>query len=387
LSVRGIGKERRVARRPTIRWPAEPPWPGARFWAEQILSGFRDVGVRIEYRDVPQHSSDTRQVLLAEIDDGQGTHTVAFDVDDRPEIVEPVAERALLYFKSQYASDGYPQASVVPAGYHLANNVAYRYLPLLRALRSRRRFRYEVYGRFGLRYGGIEIRREAFEILRAQEGFDFEGSLFRYSGGPDDYPYRTYMFEIPYAKVCVDLPGAGDLCTRLVDYLAVGACVVGPPQSTRLPIRLVDGVHLVHCAPDLSDLAEICAELVRDDEERERIARNARDFFDRYLHRRRLAAYYLEQAAHAGAATASDRRPASRHIPAARERIALDEALVTQAARRRPNRRVRRAAPRLAALAAAAIMLFVALPEMLGDRPYDPRPSAWVHAATGSHQH
>jgi hypothetical protein len=379
-----IGKLRRVSSGLTIGWPIEPPGSGTRFWADQILSGLREIAAAVEPRAIPQFPSTPFHVLLAEIDvdDGGQRHRVAFDLDDWPEIVEPIAESVLLYFKSQYATEGYEQGNVVPAGYHLANNRAYRYLPLLRAIRARRLFRYDVYGRFGLRYGGVEIRRRAFELLRSSEDFRFEGSLYRYPGGPDDYPYRRYLFEIPYAKVCVDMPGAGDLCSRLIDYLAVGACVVGPPLSTRLPIRLVDGVHLVHCSPDLSDLGEICAELVRDEAERERIARNGRDFFDRYLHRRRLAAYYLEEIAHA--ATAST-HPASRHIPAASQRIALDEALAAQAARRGVPRPVRRMLPRVAALAMAAITLFVALPEMLGDRPYDPKPSAWLHVPSVKH--
>jgi Glycosyl transferases group 1 len=384
--VRAIGKYGRVRVGLTIGWPVDLPDSGTRFWAEQILSGLRASGARIDPRQIPQHPPTPFHVLLAEIDDGPKTHAIAFDLDDCSEIVEPIAEDVLLYFKSQYADGGYRQASVVPGGYHLANNAAYRYLRVLRAVRARTRFRYDVYGRFGLRYGGARIRRRAFQVLSARRDFQFEGNLFRYPGGPDKVPYRRHMFDIARAKVCVDMPGGGDLCTRLVDYLAVGACVVGPPPSTRLPIRLVDGVHLVYCAPDLSDLGSICAELVRDDEERERIAWNARDFFDRYLHRRQLAAYYIEQITHASAA-ASDSHPVSRRVPPSPQRIALDEALASQAGRRRTSRPVRRALPRLAALAMAAITLLVALPEMLGDRPYDPRPSSWIHAATGHHRH
>lgn len=377
-------RERRVSGGLTIGWPVEPPGSGTRFWADQILSGLRANGARIELRDIPQHRSPPFQILVAEIDDGQETHTIAFDFDDRPEIVEPIAERVLLYLKAQYATGGYRQASVVPGGYHLANNLAYRYLPLLRAIRSRRPFRYDVYGRFGLRYGGAEIRRRAFELLSAREDFLYEGSLFRYPGGPDDYPYRRYLFEIPRAKVCVDLPGRGDLCNRLIDYLAVGACVVGPPPDVRLPIRLVDGVHLVHCAPDLSDLGDICAELVSDDDERERIARNGRDFFDRYLHRRQLAAYYLTQIVHATATNASGTRPVSRRAPPASERIALDEALALHPRSRAVTRPARRAFSHLAAAATLLLSLFVVLPEALGDRPYDPRPSALLHRASDS---
>lgn len=273
-----------------IRWPAEYPHAGTHFWASQIFNGMRSIGVRIETCDVHQRPGN---VMLLEVCDDEGKHLVAFDNDDSPEIAEDIANNVLVYFKFQYGSDGYEYTNVVPGGYFPANNRVYRYLPLLRALRSRRSFRYDVYGRFGLRYGGAEIRRRAYELLSAREDFRPEISLFKYPGGPDKVPYRTYLFEIPRAKVCVDMPGAGDLCNRLIDYLAVGACVVRPPPSVRLPVQLVDGEHLVYCASDLSDLGDVCAELVRDERERERIASNAREFFDRHLHRRELAAYHL----------------------------------------------------------------------------------------------
>jgi cephalosporin hydroxylase len=46
--------------------------------------------------------------------------------------------------------------------------------------------------------------------------------------------------------------------------------------------------------------------------------------------------------------------------------------------RRRPRSRTRRGAAVLVAAAAIGALLFVGLPESLGDRPYDPRPSAWI---------
>lgn len=282
----------------TIRWPVVEPGPGKHFWDAQLLSGLRAAGARLEFAELPQPFGT--RVLLAELVDAE-PHVVAIDTHDSSEIVGAAAERALVYFKFQYARGGYPHNNVVPGGYVLANNEAYRYLPLLRAIRSLKRFRYDVYGRFGMDRGSADVRRRAFELLSARTDFRFEGNLFRYPGGPTKLPYRRYLFEIPRAKVCVDMPGGGDLCTRLVDSLAVGACVVGPPHRVRLPVPLVNGEHIVHCAPDLSDLGDVCAELVRDDERRERIARNARDYFDRYLHRRRLGEYYLREVAVAGA--------------------------------------------------------------------------------------
>lgn len=174
-------------------------------------------------------------------------------------------------------------------------------------------------------------------------------SLFKYPGGPEKVPYRSYLFEVAQAKVCVDMPGAGDLTTRLVDYLAVGACIVRPAPSVRLPVKLVDGEHIVYCARDLSDLGDVCARLVGDDDERERIARNARDFFDRNLHRDRLGAYYVREIA-----VASERE--------------LDP---TVRNRRRLGRRTLRTLAGVFLLALFLVDVFVVIPEKLGDKPFN----------------
>ena len=286
-------RARADARELVVGWPDHEPSPGTHFWADQVVAGLRANGVTVEPREIPQ-LADTF-VVLTEVSDGHSVHTVVFDPEDGPELVSGLSDEVLVYFKLQYQDPGYGDPRVVPGGYLLANNIAYRYLPLVRALRNRRRFRYDVYGRFGLRYGGVEVRKRAVEILSARSDFRFEGNLFKYPGGPEKVPYRQYLFEIARAKVCVDMPGAGALCTRLIDYLAVGACVVGPRPAARLPVPLVDGTHVVHCADDLSDLGDICAELVNDGAERERIARNGREYFDRHLNRRQLGSYYLTQ--------------------------------------------------------------------------------------------
>jgi hypothetical protein len=46
-------------------------------------------------------------------------------------------------------------------------------------------------------------RRDPLHPIRLR----YEGSLFKYDGGPDNVPYRRYLFEVAHAKVCVDLPG------------------------------------------------------------------------------------------------------------------------------------------------------------------------------------
>jgi hypothetical protein len=112
------------------------------------------------------------------------------------------------------------------------------------------------------------------------------------------------------------MPNGGDLTMRLVDCLAVGACVVRPRMKVRLPVPLVGGEHVVFCERDLSDLGDTCARLVADGRERERIARGGRDYFDRYLHRRQLGAYYLHEIHRAWASGGAEPRQ-ERSAPAA----------------------------------------------------------------------
>jgi Glycosyl transferases group 1 len=354
-----------VPRDLAIWWPLEYRHPGAHFQADQLFGGLLELGLPVELADIPQPAET---VVLFRVG-GDESDLVAFDQDDRQEIVEAIADRVLVYFKQQYANEGYRHPNVVPAGYMPANEVLYRYLPLLRTIRALKLFRYDVYGRFGLRYGNQHLRRRAHEMLSSRTDFRYEGSLFRYPGGPDKVPYRRYLFEIPRAKVCVDMPGGGDLCTRLIDYLAVGACVVKPPPSSRLPIRLVDGVHVVYCASDLSDLGDVCAELVRDDEEREAIARNARDFFDRHLHKRQLADRYLSAITDAQAGQARTRLRSHQRGRRAAERLQSAERMAAR------TRRAHDTLTRAVVLALLVLVTLVALPEALGDHPYDPRPS------------
>ena len=280
-------------RRLTIGWPARYTWPPADNWLRTIRGGIRSHRVTVDSREIAQPTA-TGAVAILEAETGRNRERFVIDFEDHPRVDEELAADAALYFKLNYATVGYPQENVVPGGYICGNPVLYRRLRLLRALRGRPRFPWDVYGRFGLRFPS-ETRRRAYEILSTSDAFRYEGSLFRYPGGPDKVPYRKYLYEITRAKVCVDMPNGGDLTFRLVEYLAPGACVVRPRGAVSLHVPLLDGEHIAYCAPDLSDLADVCGHLVREGGERERIACNARRYFDRYLHRRQLAAYYLHE--------------------------------------------------------------------------------------------
>lgn len=269
-----------VLARLTVYWPAKPP-PGIENWVSTIEQGFRRV-VRTETADLPQ---PRRGVVRFEVGLEGERVAVALDCRDASDLVDEHVDSARVYFKMQHREEGYGLAHVLPAGYVPGEPTLYPALAHLRALRRRATPTYDVYGRFGT-HAAQEVRREAVRLLSEQRRFRFEGNLVRIR-------YGRYLREMSRARLCLDLPGQGDFCFRLVDYLAVGSCVVAVRHGNLLPVALRDGREVAYVRADLSDLLEVCERYLRDEEARERLASSARDYFDRYLHREQLACYYL----------------------------------------------------------------------------------------------
>jgi len=265
----------------SIRWPSAYQWPTARLWVDTLLYGLRKR-VRVEFDALPQPYRGT--VLFQFVSRGKA-HDVAVDYSDYAEVNEESAARCAAYFKMQHLREGYGRDSVLPGGYVCDSRKIYLHLARLRRLRDRRLFDFDVYGRFGTEFAR-ETRRRAVEMLRAQDSFRFEGGLKKVK-------YLEFLKEVARSRVCVDLPGEGDFCFRLINYLAVGACVVGPRPRTVLNAPLVDRVHVAHVADDLSDLVEVCRFYVENEEAREEMCRASRRFFEQHLHADNLTAYYL----------------------------------------------------------------------------------------------
>lgn len=266
-----------------IEWPTTYKWPLASKWVESIRRGLAKY-VRIKQTDIPQHSE---HIVMARFLISGQKYDVAIDYSDYPEIDEDCARKSWRYFKMQFSHEGYGTENVIPGGFIPFQDNLYKYLARVRELADRRSYLYEVYGRFGLEFAG-DIRRKACEILASQNWFGFEGSL-------RVRRYCISLREIAHSKICIDLPGNGDFCFRLIDYLAVGSCIIGVKHRTQLPSPLVDGTHIVYVKDDLSDLVDVCRHYLENEEARQTLRRNARAYFDRYLHREQLAGYYLSR--------------------------------------------------------------------------------------------
>jgi hypothetical protein len=281
-SCEPAGQDPRVAQgAPTVHWPTRYEWRNAGTWVQPVrqgLSGF----TRVESRRLAQPYKGL--VLFEVAYPGMEPVSVALDYYDYTFVNEECLAQVGAYFKMQYLSGGYGDERVVPGGYVASDSSMYDCYCRLRAL-AQRGPRVDVYGRFGTLFGA-ELRRSAVERLRADERFS-------YGGGTSLVSHMRSMREAARASVCVDLPGNGPLCHRLIDYLAIGACIVAPRHPAILHSRLREGENIAYCREDLSDLEDVCARYAADAQARERISAGAARFFDEHLTRPRLAAYYL----------------------------------------------------------------------------------------------
>ena len=264
-----------------VMWPSKYEWSPSAKWVDPLLHGFSKY-VKIRRSDVPQ---PFKGIVAIQITIGSIAHNIAIDYSDLPHINRTCAESFPLYFKMQFAREGYHYAHILPGGFVPNSEEIYLYLPHVRAVADRKSRDYDVYGRFGLEFAG-DVRRKACSILAKQ-------SDFRWEGGLQIKRYSLALLEVARSKICIDLPGNGDFCFRLIDYFAVGACVIAPKHHTVLHVPLEEGKNIVYVKPDLSNLVELCRFYLENDTAREELARNSRSYFDKYLHRDQLAAYYL----------------------------------------------------------------------------------------------
>jgi hypothetical protein len=271
-----------LRQRVSVRWPRVYQWPFMAIGGAQL----RDMlqrRVEVVTADLPQPYRGT--IVTQFVIDGR-PHQVAFNVSDYPDFVEDqCTSESLLTFKFQFREDGYPQPTIIPGGYLPVSRKLYPFLGYLRWVKSHRDPAFDVYGRFSMSFAA-DVRGQ---VLRELAG----SSAFRFWGGDRVVPYSRYLREVARARVCIDLPGTGPLCMRLVEYLAVGACVVARRHGVRLPGDLRDGTHLVCWSGDPREAVEACRALLEDEPRRRAIETSAREFFDRNLHRDQLSAYYL----------------------------------------------------------------------------------------------
>lgn len=263
-----------------IRWPSAYPWKPRKIWGDQVRKALERF-VRVEVLDLPQ---PFRANITFDVIKAGRTLRVNLETSDYPELNEEADAACDLHFKMEFSLEGYgDRPHLMPGGYLNNDAVIYRYLPRLRAFRDTLPPLHEVHGRFGL---SLEKRRGPMDALRASK-------RFRFYGGEGKVRYRRFLEEVARSRVCIDLPSMSSITFRMVDYLAIGSCIVGPRHTNRLLMPFQDGVHCAYCRPDYSDLEDVVEHYLRHEDQRQALVRNSRAFFDAYVHRDQMASYYL----------------------------------------------------------------------------------------------
>jgi hypothetical protein len=262
-----------------VRWPWVE-WKARRMIGVQVRHWLSHY-VRTEDADIPQPFD---RVITFEVDIRGRRHTVMVETSDYAELNEAAYAASALYFKMEFATEGYGvRDRLLPGGYTPNDLAIYRYLARLRAMRDEAPALYEVSGRYGL---SMEKRRVPMEILRGSRRFTFYG-------GEGKVRDSRYLREVARSRVCIDLPSMSSVTFRMIDYLAIGTCIVGPPHTNKMIEPFIDGVHVAYCKPDYSDLEEVCVRYLEDETARLALVRNSRAFFDTHLHPVQLGAYYV----------------------------------------------------------------------------------------------
>lgn len=271
--------DREALRDVVVRWPWVE-WKARRMIGVQVRHWLSQY-VRTVDADIPQPHE---RVIVFEVEIRGRRHTVMVETSDYAELNEAAYADAELYFKMEFSKDGYGDRERLRPGGYTPNDLAiYSYLPRLRAMRDHAPPLYEVSGRYGL---SMEKRRVPMEILR-------NSTRFRFYGGEGKVRYSRYLREVARSRVCIDLPSMSSVTFRMIDYLAIGTCIVGPPHTNKMIEPFIDGVHVAYCRPDYADLEEVCVRYLEDEDARRALVRNSRNFFDTYLHPVQLGAYYL----------------------------------------------------------------------------------------------
>lgn len=266
-----------------ILWPSGRAPGEASSWLRQVE---RTLSTRypFSYSDIDQPYND---ILIFHLRTADGLTRVAVDVTDYvTRIEQDCLEEVDVYYKLQFANVGYDSPKVLPGNFLPLNLSLYSFIPALRASSLNQKSKsIDVYGRFGERFG-VETRARAMSLLKGQSQFQFTGDLVRVS-------YARYLREMCRSKICIDLPGNGPLCFRLVEYLATGCCVIAYPHNARFTTPLRDREEIIYCREDMSDLVDLCVEYLQRPDERARIGANAARFFDRHIDITRLSDYYV----------------------------------------------------------------------------------------------
>lgn len=127
-----------------------------------------------------------------------------------------------------------------------------------------------------------QIRTDALNMLQDKFDCQSNGTIRNQVMKKYKRKGKFYLQEIHSAKIGLNFRGGGWDTLRLWELAGMGCFIISQKLNIAIDPPFIDGEEIVYCKDDLSDLVELCEYYLEHDEERERIARNARIKVEKY---------------------------------------------------------------------------------------------------------
>ena len=133
--------------------------------------------------------------------------------------------------------------------------------------------------KYDVSFWGVEtaqIRSDALDLL--QDKFDCKSNGTVRNQVMKKYKRKGtfYLQEIASSKIGLNFRGGGWDTLRLWELTGMGCFVISQKLQIHIDNNFIDKEEIVYCKDDLSDLVELCEYYLEHDDERKRIALNAR---------------------------------------------------------------------------------------------------------------
>jgi len=273
-------------------------------WYDYLKSGFVTLGSLVLSEELSKISTFKMNFCVAAIDikiNGKATR-IWYDWSDFETAHKELMRSGDLYFKMQYSLDYIEDRSIYPTGICVIPIDQLQRIMTLRFLKDKRDYKYDLLGMF--RTTNYDLRRKAVEIIRARNDWKSLSGL-KWTTERPEVPRELQVEPLPYfehleaqcrSKICLSFPGVGTrfgFNGRFAELTAMGCCVMMPRPEFDMFGTLFKSAIIIE--RDLSDLEEKVDYYLKHDEEREEIAHNGLEIFDRWLSPRAIALDIVEK--------------------------------------------------------------------------------------------
>ena len=140
-----------------------------------------------------------------------------------------------------------------------------------------------------------KIRTEALALLENKFDCKSNGTVRNQVMKKYKRKGAFYLQEIASSKIGLNFRGGGWDTLRFWELTGMGCFVISQKLNIQIDHPFVDGEEIVYCKDDLSDLVELCEYYLEHNNERERIAKNARLKVEQYHTDTARAQFVLEK--------------------------------------------------------------------------------------------